>query len=160
MTGTHSVYVVHWPREGVMKVGYSSVRRWARFVSSGADVIKVYEFDSSSDAFDIEDWLHQSARALLARAFDSATEEARIMLGHKAAGYMECWRASLDDVYRVIADSHARAYAQTDAQASEASITTDGRNERTDVEGFSPSRDISPLVTRTRTYGVCLGGQP
>jgi hypothetical protein len=160
MTGTDSVYVVHWPEKGIVKIGYSAVQRWRRFVFSGADVIKVYEFDSGSDALHIEDWLHQSARALLVPAFSAATDEARILLGGNGAGYCECWMASLDDVYRVIEDSHARAHAQADAQASEPSTATDVTDERTDADGFSPTRDIRPSVTRTRTYGISIGDQP
>jgi hypothetical protein len=160
MTGRDSVYVVHWPEIGVVKVGYSAVQRWNRFVFSGADVVKVYEFDSSSDAFAIEDWLHQSARALLRPAFDTATEEARILLGNKGAGYLECWLASIDEVHQVIADALARANAQANAQASGPSSATDGRNERTDADGSSPTAASSPSVTRAPTYRISIGDQP
>ena len=36
---------------------------------------------------------------------------------------------------------------------SQAMPRTNGRNERTDADGFSPTSDTPSYVTRTRTYG-------
>lgn len=110
--GLYRVYVVYWPKNGVFKVGFSAVWRWKSFILRGADVVELYEFESSSDAFAIEGWLQESADALTDRAFPECTAEARELLGHKGGGYLECYRGDYQMVRDVIDDAIMRGLAE------------------------------------------------
>jgi hypothetical protein len=86
----HTVYVVHWPEIRVVKAGYSERRRWRAFLSRGAEIVDLVEFEDVSDAFAYEDVLHDALRPN-GYAFDTALE-AKPYLGGAGGGYMECFR--------------------------------------------------------------------
>lgn len=114
--GLSRVYIVYWPKNGVFKIGFSALWRWRTFVSRGAEVVELYEFESHRDAFAVETWLQASADQLTDRAFPECTDEARNLLGRNGAGYLECYRGDLQMIRDVIDDAIAKGL-ELDAQA-------------------------------------------
>ena len=157
--GTPTVYVVAWPEFGVIKVGFSSVQSTKRFIFSGANVVELFEFESTTDAYHVESWLHDDAHSTLTKAFDRAGELARNLLGSNGSGWRECYRATADDAASLIARSMHRANAPSICTSTCSSI--EGRAmARTDVRTnarrrLSPTTETSSSVTRARTYGFC-----
>lgn len=112
-----TVYVVAWPAINVFKVGFSSVRRWNAFVSRGAEVVRLFEFDDAIEALNVEAWLHDQARGLHSFAFDSVDDRARNALGRKAGGYAECYQGSPEDAEGFVLGAMLRALQLSKEQA-------------------------------------------
>jgi hypothetical protein len=92
------VYVVGWRDAGVIKNGFSTRQRWRKFLLNGAELIALYEFPGKSGSAGMfESYLEQRAGFLYPRAFRTKTEDAAKLLGPDCSGYLECFRADVDD---------------------------------------------------------------
>lgn len=148
------VYVVGWREAGVIKNGFSERQRWRPFVLRGAELIALYAFPHSGvEAVRFETFLEEKAAMLYRPAFLDKTDEARELLGGAGGGYLECYRADVDDWASIVLKQCSGSNARIYPGASDASTPTYVTDVRTNEEVLSPSRDISPFVTRTRAYG-------
>lgn len=85
-----TVYVVSWPEDRIIKVGYSTRQRWRKFVLRGAVVLALYRAQASTEAFDLEVVGDQWLRAHGQHSFTSAADGIEY-LGGDGAGYRECF---------------------------------------------------------------------
>lgn len=90
-----TVYVVHWPEINVFKVGYSAQQRWRSFVLRGANVLKLMEFDTSTEAFLVEGGCHAALWEVSRSPFQTPLEAAPY-LGNGGGGYVECFKVPGD----------------------------------------------------------------
>ena len=103
-----TVYVVGWRDAGVIKNGFSTRQRWRKFLLRGADLLALYEFPTGSgSALMFESYLENRASFLYPSAFPTRTAEAAALLGPDCAGYVECFRADVDDWARLLPE-HCR----------------------------------------------------
>lgn len=86
-----TVYIVQWPGENLVKVGFSCNQRWRPFVLRGAAVVDLVEFDSAVDAFDFETLVLRGFAKIGSRAFTCA-DDATPYLGSGGGGWLECYR--------------------------------------------------------------------
>lgn len=99
--GKPTVYVVGWPSENVVKVGYTTTRRWMPFVARGGVVMHLEQHPTGVEALQREDYLH----GLMRDAFDGAFTEkkqALAILGTGGSGYLECYSASIEHAREVL----------------------------------------------------------
>lgn len=87
----HTVYIVQWPDQRVVKAGYSLHQRWRAFELRGAVVVDLIEFESHNDAYVFEQLVDAAlCAACRKRPFKSA-KDAAPLLGTGGGGWMECW---------------------------------------------------------------------
>lgn len=88
------VYLIRWPESGFVKVGFSSNgKRWRPFVRRGGRLLGLASFprqDRGLDAATAEYLMHLGLRSHLPAAFGHRSE-AEDFLGHKGAGWSECY---------------------------------------------------------------------
>lgn len=84
------VYVVQWPKIGVIKAGFSCNQRWRSFVLRGAEVVDLIAFDTSSDAFEFESVVLDALRKACLPAFPD-WKSAEPYLGKAGGGWAECF---------------------------------------------------------------------
>lgn len=87
---TSSVYVVAWHDDGIVKVGFTSGKRWARFVSRGAVLVSLTGYPSADDAFAAELALEARLASIGRPAFSSRDESLSHLPG--GCGWSECFR--------------------------------------------------------------------
>lgn len=86
-----TTYVVFWPESRVIKAGYSAFQRWRKFVIQGAQVVKLVEFPSCTEAFALESRIMEKLRSDYEYAFDTL-DESRGLLGPDGGGWCECFQ--------------------------------------------------------------------
>lgn len=87
------VYLVQWA-DGVTKIGFASARgRWRKFVSRGANLIALGQFQDSSAALEAESQIQNMLAALYPASFQ-ARGESLSYLGD-GGGYTECYTAGV-----------------------------------------------------------------
>ncbi|GAS95493.1 uncharacterized protein RMCC_2459 [Mycolicibacterium canariasense] len=92
---THTVYLVHWPEINVFKIGYTEFQRYRAFVVRGANILKLFPFPTSTEAFDLETICHDVLWNLCEGGFDTP-QEATPYLGNRGGGYVECFKTPAD----------------------------------------------------------------
>ncbi|WP_349318876.1 hypothetical protein [Mycolicibacterium canariasense] len=87
----HTVYIVHWPDLGIVKVGYSLHQRWRTFVNRGAVVVDLVEVDSRGDGYALEALVLAAFAKRCGPAFESQPEADPYLAG-RGAGWRECFK--------------------------------------------------------------------
>lgn len=93
---THSVYIVAWHEDYIIKVGYTSGKRWSIFVNRGAELVARSTHPNARDAIYHETDLEAVLAARGEPAFrDRAESVAHV--GHGGGGWTECYRVAPSD---------------------------------------------------------------
>lgn len=99
------VYVVTWPTDGLVKVGWTgTVSRWRAFCNRGGWLVFLGEFADWHGAAELEELLHFIFLDRFKRPFVGNKAGAATYLGSKSAGYMEMYAADHDTVLALMAD--------------------------------------------------------
>jgi hypothetical protein len=126
----HTVYVVYWPEERLLKVGYSERQRWKPFVARGAEVLALKQFSSYDAASFYEHTCHKIMRQVCPRPFTSA-HQARQYLGSDGGGYRECYRmlgAMHPHYASALLTHHASAWVGAYAEENRTEQSTNGES--------------------------------
>lgn len=94
-------YVVMWPNDSLVKVGFTAKQRWRKFELRGAEVLALFEFEKSHDAFECESVGHHWLRDRFPYAFGLKDESVQF-LGADGGGWAECFRASEADAQALL----------------------------------------------------------
>jgi hypothetical protein len=87
-----TVYVMRWD-DGLVKVGYSSHKRWRHWERLGGRVLATYQFLHYSNAFDAEE---QAQSIAYPYAFDTQAEARERFGASYAGGFTEFRRVPVD----------------------------------------------------------------
>lgn len=104
---TLDLYVVRWPKHGLVKVGVSQNQRWREF--GGGVELALTVRASRKLTLAIEAETHERLSTRCARPFRRETQAARL-LGSKGAGFTECYTddgCALSVVMAVVMDLQA-----------------------------------------------------
>lgn len=85
-----TVYTVAWDDDGILKVGFSSHRRWRAFEKLGGRVVRLEECATAVEGYYYEAGLHACFADLFPRAFRNRAA-AVPYLGGDGAGWAECY---------------------------------------------------------------------
>lgn len=87
-----TVYIMRWPDQ-VLKVGYSANQRWRKHIFNGGEVLALFVYPTSTEAFAFETAGHEFLRASAGNAF-AGRGDAIDHLGPDCDGWAECFRGS------------------------------------------------------------------
>ena len=87
----YRTYVVRW-RDGLLKVGFTSGKRYRKFVNRGADLVCLQEFDTPMEALAEEQRLDLGFRVLGYTPAFTCREESFTHLGPGGSGWREVLR--------------------------------------------------------------------
>lgn len=134
---TLDLYVVRWPKHGLVKVGVSETERWQKF---GDDVEVVFTVRlERALALAVERETHDRMSAECVRPFRRG-DQAKRLLGKRGEGFTECYR---DDgvALRVVGEVLGEVLAEAAAQPGRPVRCGHCDSCRTDWEGEEPICD-------------------
>ena len=169
-TAHTTVYVIEWPRHGIVKVGITQVERWQAFIGRGGRVVALLRFQHGHDYGPLTpaEW----EQALLARFIhDGDYPEwkrglSESLLGGTGGGYTECRQMSGHDALlhvEALLELHRPTWCRIEIGHAYAGCTCSTHQRFAEAEqnrrehaltekAFQDPHDNTSSVTRTRAY--------